>query len=81
MVSGVNVSEKADKITPKKQTQTKMGESESIKEVVNQLAIQAAKAVIMAFRDADAGPPPTPNTKPERKPQRQSHVESVLKRP
>ena len=43
-----------------------MAESESITEVVNQTAIQAATAMMMAFRYADTGPQPTPLPKPER---------------
>ena len=56
MVSAVQVSETADKDTPKKQTQNKMGESESIKEVGNQEANPAATGVMMAFRGTDTGP-------------------------
>ena len=33
-----------------------MAGSESIKEIVNQVAIQAATAVMMAFRDTEMGP-------------------------
>ena len=33
-----------------------MMESEGTKEIMNQVAVQAATAVIMAFRDVDVGP-------------------------
>ena len=36
-----------------------MEESENIKEVVNQVAIQVAMVVIMALRDTEAGSKPT----------------------
>ena len=33
-----------------------MAESEGIKEIINQAAVQVAMAVIMALRDAEVGP-------------------------
>ena len=36
--------------------QAEMAESEGIQAIVNQVAIQAVTAVMMALRDADAGP-------------------------
>ena len=40
-----------------------MVDSEDIKQIVNQVAIQAATAVMMAFTNTEAGPQPatTPN--------------------
>ena len=35
-----------------------MAYSESIKEIVNQVAVQAATAVMIAFRDTETGPWP-----------------------
>ena len=57
-----------------------MAESENIKEVVNQAAIQAAVAVIMVLRDVEAGHPLT-TVASNRKPQRQRHSQSVLAKP
>ena len=39
----------------KRISQTEMADSEGIKEIVNQTAVQAAKAVMMAFGDTYAG--------------------------
>ena len=33
-----------------------MAESEGVKEIVNQVAVQVATAVMMAFSDTDVGP-------------------------
>ena len=33
-----------------------MADSESIKEIVNEVTVQAATMVMMAFRDTDTGP-------------------------
>ena len=52
----------ADKVTLKKQTNTEnrnqdeMAESEGIQVIVNQVAIQAATAMMMALRETDMGP-------------------------
>ena len=37
-----------------------MKDSESIKEIVNQAAMQTATVVIMTFRDTETGPQPAP---------------------
>ena len=49
-----------------------MAESEGMKEIVNQVAVQAATAVMTVLRDVDVGPKPTP-TASQRKLQRQRH--------
>ena len=36
-----------------------MADSDSIKEIINQAAMQAATVVMMAFRDTDAVPQPS----------------------
>ena len=49
-----------------------MAESEDIKEIINQVGIQAVTAVMMALRDMDVGLRPIP-TASLRWPQRQWH--------
>ena len=55
MVSGVKVSNKTDKVTPKKQAnnQTEMAKSEGIHAIVAKVPIQAATAVMMVLRGTD----------------------------
>ena len=53
-----------------------MAESEGIKEIVNQAAIQATMAVMMAFINIDAGSQPTPMPS-HREPQRQRYSRPV----
>ena len=54
-----------------------MAELDSIKEVVNHAAMQAATAVMMALRDAKAGSWPTTAVS-HREPQKQRHSGTVL---
>ena len=56
-----------------------MAESEGINEIVNQVAIQTATALMIALRDMDVGPQPTHNTS-QREPQRQKHSRQVLEK-
>ena len=56
MVSGVKVSLKQ---TESLQIGKNMAESDSIKEVVNQVAVVVLMAFVMALRDVEAGPWPT----------------------
>ena len=62
MVPQVKVSYKADRFTPEKKQKCTMkvcrniAESEGIKEMLNQAAVQVATAVMIAFRDVDGGP-------------------------
>ena len=53
---------------------------EGIEEIVNQVGIQTATTVIIAFRDADAGLQPT-TTAIHKQPQRQSHGRLMLEKP
>ena len=57
-----------------------MAELEGIKEIVNQVAVQAATAVMITLRDADAEPQPT-TTASHTEPQRQRHSGLILKKP
>ena len=40
-----------------------MADSDSIKEIVNEVAVQVATAVMMAFRDTETGPWPATTPK------------------
>ena len=53
-----------------------MAESESIKEIVNQMAMQAATVVMVVFRDADVKPQPNP-TGSQREPQTKAQLTST----
>ena len=57
-----------------------MAESEDIKMIINYVAIQAATAVMMAFRGVDVGPQPT-HTAHKREPQIQRYNRPVLVKP
>ena len=57
-----------------------MADSESIKEIINQVAVQVAIVVMVAFRDTETGPwPATIQNKPET--QRQRHGGLILEKP
>ena len=54
-----------------------MVESDDIKEVVNQVAVQVAMVVMMVLRDTEAGPQPT-TTASHREPQKQRYTGPIL---
>ena len=56
-----------------------MAESECMKEIVNQAAIQVAAPVIIALRNAEAGPWPTTMAS-QRESQRQSQSGTIQKK-
>ena len=57
-----------------------MADSESIKQIINQVAIQAAMAAMMACRDSDTISQPA-TTRNQQETQRQRHWGLILEKP
>ena len=74
-------SREADKHSQKKWNQSEMVESEDIQAIVNQVAVKAVTAVMVALRDTDAGPRTATNTASLRELPRQRHGTPALEKP
>ena len=58
-----------------------MAESQGIQGIFNQVAIQAATALMIALTDPHVGPQPATNTTSQKKPQRQKHSRQAQEKP